>query len=143
VPVRHVAPGLPGEWLRTGDTYVKDADGYYACLGRTVGMLKPSGIRVSPAEVEARLLAHEAVAQAVVVAGHDGDGLEKPVAFVILRPGPAVTGTELIEFCREGLPSVKRPRTVVFTDAYPTTATGKVRRIELRALADAALADGD
>lgn len=132
-----------GEWLRTGDTYIKDADGYYACLGRTGDMLKPSGIWVSPAEVEARLLAHEAVAQAVVVAAHDADGLEKPVAFVILQPGRSVTEAELIEFCRQGLPSVKRPRKVVFTDGYPTTATGKVRRVELRGMAAAVLAPGD
>jgi benzoate-CoA ligase family protein len=131
-----------GEWLRTGDTYVRDADGYYACLGRTVDMLKPSGIWVSPAEIEARLLAHQAVAQAVVVAAHDADGLEKPVAFVILHPGQSVTEAELVEFCRQGLPSVKRPRKVVFTDAYPTTSTGKVRRIELRDLAAAALVPG-
>ena len=76
-----------GEWLRTGDTYVVDADGYYSCLGRTGDMLKASGIWVSPAEVEARLLAHDDVAQAVVVAANDTDGLEKPVAFVLLSPG--------------------------------------------------------
>ena len=103
-----------GEWLRTGDTYVQDADGYYACLGRTGDMLKASGIWVSPAEVEARLLAHPAVAQAVVVAAPDADGLEKPVAYVILQPGPTATEDELIEFCRAGLPSFKRPRKVVF-----------------------------
>jgi benzoate-CoA ligase family protein len=131
-----------GEWLRTGDTYVKNADSSYTCLGRTSDMLKPGGIWVSPAEVEARLLAHETVAQAAVVAAHDSDRLERLVAFVILLPGQSATEAELIEFCRQGLPSVKRPRTVVFTDAYPTTATGKVRRIELRALADAALAAG-
>ena len=56
-----------GEWLRTGDTYLRDPDGYYVCLGRTSDMLKVSGMWVSPAEVEARLLAHPAVAQAVVV----------------------------------------------------------------------------
>jgi acyl-coenzyme A synthetase/AMP-(fatty) acid ligase len=128
-----------GEWLRTGDTYVRDHDGYYTCLGRTGDMLKPSGIWVSPAEVETRLLAHDAVAQAIVVAAHDADGLEKPVAFVVLHPGRSATEAELIEFCRQGLPSVKRPRKVVFTDAYPTTATGKVRRVELRQLAAAAL----
>jgi acyl-coenzyme A synthetase/AMP-(fatty) acid ligase len=55
-----------GEWLRTGDTYVVDADGYYACLGRTGDMLKASGIWVAPAEVESRLLDHADVAQAVV-----------------------------------------------------------------------------
>ena len=131
-----------GEWLRTGDTYVRDADGYYACLGRTSDMLKPSGIWVSPAEVEARLLAHQAVAQAAVVAAHDSDGLERLVAFVILLPGQSVTEAELIEFCRQGLPSVKRPRKVMFTDAYPATATGKVRRVELREMAAAALVSG-
>jgi benzoate-CoA ligase family protein len=124
-----------GEWLRTGDTYVQDTDGYYICLGRTGDMLKASGVWVSPGEVEDRLLAHEAVAQAIVVAGLDPDGLEKPVAYVVLRPGAAATEAELIEFCRAGLPAYKRPRRVVFADAYPTTATGKIRRVELRAMA--------
>jgi benzoate-CoA ligase family protein len=134
-----------GEWLRTGDTYVRDADGYYACLGRTGDMIKASGIWVSPMEVEERLLSHPGVAQAVVVAATDADGLEKPVAYVIRAPGagdgagtagpavpPAVTEEELIAYCRAGLPSFKRPRAVVFTDGFPTTATGKIRRVELR-----------
>jgi len=129
-----------GEWLRTGDTYVRDADGYYECLGRTGDMLKASGIWVSPMEVEARLLAHPAVAQAVVVGAADVDGLEKPVAYVVLVPNSdaaaaPVTEAELVEFCRAGLPSFKRPRAVVFTEGFPTTATGKVRRVELRAMA--------
>jgi benzoate-CoA ligase family protein len=124
-----------GEWLRTGDTYVQDADGYYACLGRTGDMLKSSGIWVSPAEVEARLLAHPAVAQAIVVAAPDADGLERPVAYVVLEAGGAVTDTELAEFCRDGLPAFKRPRKIVFVGAYPTTATGKIRRVELRQMA--------
>ncbi len=124
-----------GEWLRTGDTYVEDADGSYRCLGRTGDMLKASGIWVSPAEVEGRLLAHDAVAQAVVVAARDGDGLEKPVAYVIRNSGVDVSEDDLIAFCRAGLPSFKRPRRIVFVDSYPTTATGKVRRVELRALA--------
>jgi benzoate-CoA ligase family protein len=124
-----------GEWLRTGDTYVRDADGYYACLGRTGDMLKASGIWVSPAEVEARLLAHPAVAQAIVVAAPDANGLEKPVAYVIAESRAAVTEDELIEFCRQALPSFKRPRKVVFVSSYPTTATGKIRRVELRRMA--------
>ena len=129
-----------GEWLRTGDTYVRDPDGYYACLGRTGDMIKASGIWVSPMEVEARLLAHPAVAQAAVVAARDTDGLEKPVAYVVLTPGRSAGEAELIEFCRDGLPSFKRPRAVVFTDGFPTTATGKVRRVELRKMAASVLA---
>ena len=124
-----------GEWLRTGDTYVQDVDGYYSCLGRTGDMLKASGIWVSPAEVEARLLAHDAVVQAVVVAAPDVDGLEKPVAYVQLHPQHPVTEDELVDFCRAGLPSFKRPRRVVFVETYPTTATGKIRRVDLRAQA--------
>jgi benzoate-CoA ligase family protein len=130
-----------GEWLRTGDTYIQDDSGYYTCLGRTGDMLKVSGMWLSPAEVEERLLAHETVAQAVVVAGLDGDGLAKPVAYVMLRPGTRATEDELIQFCRDGLPAFKRPRRVVFTDNYPTTATGKIRRVELRQMATALLAE--
>ncbi len=132
-----------GEWLRTGDTYVQDSDGYYACLGRTGDMLKASGIWVSPAEVEGRLLAHEAVAEAVVVAAPDTNGLEKPVAYVVLQPGHSVSEDDLIEFCRQGLPSFKRPRKVVFVPGYPTTATGKVRRVELRRMATTVLVPSD
>ena len=137
---RHV---FQGEWLRTGDTYVQDADGYYTCLGRTGDMLKVSGIWVSPAEVENRLHAHEAVAQAVVVVAPDADGLDKPVAYVVLWPGQATSEEALIEFCREGLESFKRPRKVIFVAGYPTTATGKVRRVELRAMAATVLLGPD
>jgi benzoate-CoA ligase family protein len=132
-----------GEWLRTGDTYVRDADGYYECLGRTGDMIKASGIWVSPMEVEARLLAHAAVGQAVVVAAPDADSLEKPVAYVVLAPGALVTEAELIEHCRAGLPSFKRPRAVVFIDGFPTTATGKIRRVELRTMAEGVLRSRD
>jgi benzoate-CoA ligase family protein len=124
-----------GEWLRTGDTYVRDSGGYYECLGRTGDMIKASGIWVSPMEVETRLLSHPAVDQAVVVAAPDPDGLEKPVAYVQLSAGGAVTEAELIEYCRDGLPSFKRPRAIVFTDGFPTTATGKIRRVDLRSMA--------
>jgi benzoate-CoA ligase family protein len=124
-----------GEWLRTGDTYVVDADGYYSCLGRTGDMLKASGIWVAPTEVESRLLDHADVAQAVVVAAADTDGLEKPVAFVQLNPGALADEETLIAFCRVGLPSFKRPRRIVFVTEYPTTATGKIRRVDLRAQA--------
>ncbi|MDA8070515.1 MAG: benzoate-CoA ligase family protein [Actinomycetota bacterium] len=129
-----------GEWLRTGDTYARDAEGYYQCLGRVGDMLKASGIWVSPSEVEERLMAHPAVAQAVVVAAPDADGLEKPVAFVILDAGAQATEEEVIEFCRQGLPSYERPRRVVFVTEYPTTATGKIRRVDLRAQAAPLLA---
>lgn len=130
-----------GEWLRTGDTYLRDPDGYYVCLGRTSDMLKVSGMWVSPAEVEARLLAHPAVTQAVVVSASDTDGLEKPVAYVITEKDQTVAEDELIEFCRAGLPSFERPRKVLFVGGYPVTATGKIRRVELRQMAATVLTE--
>jgi benzoate-CoA ligase family protein len=130
-----------GEWLRTGDTYVCDADGYYSCLGRKDDVLKVSGMWVSPGEVENRLLEHPSVAQAVIVAAPDSAGLDKPVAFIVTRPGQPVDDVALIEFCREGIESYKRPRKVVFIEAMPTTATGKIRRVELRAMAATLLLD--
>jgi acyl-CoA synthetase (AMP-forming)/AMP-acid ligase II len=68
--------------------------------------------------------------------------LEKPVAYVVLRAGKTVTEDDLVAFCRDGLPSFKRPRRIVFVDAYPTTATGKIRRVELRAMAATVLTGG-
>ncbi|NEA23879.1 benzoate-CoA ligase family protein [Actinomadura bangladeshensis] len=124
-----------GEWLRTGDTYVRDEDGYYTCLGRTGDMLKAGGIWVSPAEVEGRLLEHPAVAMAAVVGLPDADGLDKPVAAVVLKEGAAAEPAELIGFCRAGLASFKRPREVLIVDKLPTTPTGKLRRFAVRELA--------
>jgi benzoate-CoA ligase family protein len=129
-----------GEWLVTGDTYVRDEGGYYTCLGRTNDMLKASGIWLAPAEVEARLMRHEAVEQAVVVGATDADGLEKPVAFVIARRGVEVDEADLMAFCRDGLPPYARPRRILCVETFPTTATGKVRRVELRSQAAGLLA---
>ena len=129
-----------GEWLRTGDIYARDADGYYTCLGRSDDVLKVRGMWVSPAEVEIRLRAHPAVEQAVVVAVPDADGLDTAVACVVLRPGEQLTGEELVAFCRAGLAAFKRPRHVLFLDRLPLTATGKVQRFRLREQALAAIA---
>jgi benzoate-CoA ligase len=121
-----------GEWLRTGDTYVRNEDGTMSCLGRSDDMIKAAGIWVSPAEVEARLLEHPAVAEAAVVAVPDADGLDKPVACVVFLPGQRVEGAELIEFCRATLAAFKRPRQVVEVAELPKTATGKLRRHVVR-----------
>ncbi len=76
-----------GEWTHTGDTYIRDADGYYRYCGRSDDMLKVGGIWVSPFEVEEALIAHPAVLEAAIV-GHQGaDGLTKPRAFIVLQEG--------------------------------------------------------
>lgn len=123
-----------GEWLVTGDTYVQDSDGYYACLGRNTDMLKAGGIWVSPAEVEACLLAHPAVREAAVVGVSDDNGLDKPVGVVVLAANATVEEAELIGWCRDKMAHFKAPRHVVFVDDLPKTATGKLQRYKVRAL---------
>ena len=131
-----------GEWLRTGDTYVRSADGYYTCLGRSDDLLKAGGIWVSPAEVEDRLLQHPAVAQVAVVAVPDSNELDKPVACVVLAAGADVSAADLIQWCRDGLAAFKRPRAVLLVEDLPKTATGKVQRYRLREFARERLASG-
>jgi acyl-coenzyme A synthetase/AMP-(fatty) acid ligase len=121
--------------VRTGDTYVRSADGYYSSLGRTDDIIKAGGIWVSPTEVEERLRQHVDVTLVVVVSLPDADGLDKPVACVVLTPGSATTAEELVAFCREGLAAFKRPRHVLVFDELPTTATGKLQRFRVRELA--------
>jgi benzoate-CoA ligase family protein len=124
-----------GEWLCTGDTYVRSEDGYFSCLGRTNDMLKAGGIWVSPTEVEERLLQHAGVAEAAVVGVADSNELDKPVAFVVPVAGTDPTEAELVAWCRDGLAAFKRPRAVVMVSELPKTATGKVQRFRLRELA--------
>jgi len=123
-----------GDWVRTGDTYVRNADGTYTCMGRTNDLLKAGGIYVSPAEVEERLLAHPDVAEVAVVGARDADGLDKPVACVVPRAGSAVDAEALVAWCREGLAAFKRPRAVIGLTELPRTPTGKIRRNVLRDL---------
>jgi benzoate-CoA ligase family protein len=129
-----------GEWMRTGDQYVRGEDGAYSCLGRADDVLKVGGMWVSPAEVEARLMEHPSLAEAVVVGVPDADGLDKPVAYVVPRPGQRVDADELVAFCRAGLASFKRPRLVIEISELPKTGTGKIQRYRLRELATAQVA---
>ncbi|WP_448639617.1 benzoate-CoA ligase family protein [Geodermatophilus sp. URMC 63] len=124
-----------GEWVRTGDTYVRSPDGYFSSLGRTDDIIKAGGIWVSPTEVEERLRAHPDVTQAVVVPVPDETGLDKPVACVVLTPQAATGAEDLVAWCRDGLAAFKRPRHIVVFDELPTTATGKLQRFRIRELA--------
>jgi benzoate-CoA ligase family protein len=122
-------------WLDTGDTYIRDADGYYQYCGRSDDMLKVGGIWCSPFEIEARLIEHPQVLEAAVVGRADEDGLVKPEAFVVLNdPGDAsdALAEALSEHCRQGLARYKYPRWFDFVEALPKTATGKIQRFKLR-----------
>lgn len=122
-----------GEWMRTGDTYTRNEDGTYTCLGRQDDMLKVGGIWVTPSEVEDRILEFPGVAEVAVVGVPDADGLDKPVACVV-PVGGQLDPDAVIVWCRAGLASFKRPRAVLQVDELPKTATGKIRRNVLREL---------
>ncbi len=124
-----------GEWTYTGDTYTRDAEGYFRFQGRRDEMLKVSGVWVSPFEVEEALIAHEAVLEAAVIGRQDGDGLIKPKAFVILREGDwdrAALVPVLQAHVKERIGVWKYPRWIEFVDSLPKTATGKIQRFRLR-----------
>jgi benzoate-CoA ligase family protein len=129
---------IQGNWLRTGDKYTQDEDGYFWYAGRSDDMLKVGGQWVSPVEVENALIAHAAVLECGVVGHEDRDALTKPMAFVVLRDGAAASpelATELQQFVREQLAEYKRPRWVEFLAELPKTATGKIQRFKLREIA--------
>jgi benzoate-CoA ligase family protein len=121
-------------WIRTGDKYRLDADGYYWYAGRSDDMLKVSGMWVSPVEIEAALIEHPAVLEAAVVAREDGERLVKPAAYVVLREGTGndALAAELQKFVAQRLAAYKRPRWVEFLPDLPKTATGKIQRFKLR-----------
>jgi benzoate-CoA ligase len=126
---------IEGRWIRTGDKYYQDSDGYYWYAGRSDDMMKVGGIWVSPIEVENALVEHPAVLECGVGSRVDQDGLIKPYAFVVLRNGTPRTpelAAELQHFVRSRLAEYKRPRWVDFIDELPKTATGKVQRYKLR-----------
>jgi len=128
---------IEGNWIRTGDKYYQDADGYFWYAGRSDDMLKCSGVWVSPIEIEAVLIEHPAVQEAAVIGRKDEDELLKPAAYVLLKNGSTGTadlGRELQEFVLSRLPVFKRPRWVEFVDELPKTATGKLQRYKLREL---------
>jgi benzoate-CoA ligase len=132
LPVPSAATFRDG-WVRTGDKYLRRADGCFVYCGRRDDLLKVGGIYVSPMEVENALLAHPAVVEAAVVGAEDADRLIKPKAIVVVREPPSSQLADaLIAHVRTRLADYKRPRWVEFVDALPKTATGKIQRYKLR-----------
>ena len=123
-----------GHWTRTGDKYIRDADGRYTFCGRSDDMFKVSGIWVSPFEVESALITHPAVLEAAVVPEADPEGLLKPKAFVVLRADSNADGLHeaLKEHVKQKIGPWKYPRWIDVVDALPKTATGKIQRFKLR-----------
>jgi len=124
-----------GAWTRSGDKYVRNADGTYTYSGRSDDMLKVSGQYVSPFEVEATLAQHAAVLEAAVIGVADAEGLTRAKAFVVLKPGHSAgpqLEDELKSFVKTRLAPFKYPRQIEFIGELPKTSTGKIQRFRLR-----------
>ena len=121
-----------GGWTKSGDKYVRNADGTYTYGGRSDDMLKVSGIYVSPFEVEATLVQHPAVLEAAVIGVEDAEGLTKTKAFVVLKAGQDAGEDDLKLFVKDRLAPYKYPRQIEFVEELPKTATGKIQRFKLR-----------
>jgi acetyl-CoA synthetase len=129
------AAKFSGDWLLTGDTGVKDEDGRFRFIGRADDVITSSGYRIGPGEVEDCLLRHPAVAMAAAIGVPDALRTEVVTAVIVpapgIEPGPALAG-EIQNFVRLRLAAHLYPRRVVFAEALPMTATGKVMRAALR-----------
>ena len=121
-------------WFLTGDIGRVDEEGYFSIEERKKDMLKVSGFSVFPAEVEAIMYRHPAVAEVAVVGVADPYRGEDPLAFVVLKPDAKgnVSEDQIVDWCRTNMSVYKAPRQVRFIDALPKTATGKVLKRVLR-----------
>jgi acetyl-CoA synthetase/medium-chain acyl-CoA synthetase len=124
-----------GEWYLTGDRASRDDDGYLWFVGRADDVIISAGYRIGPFEVESALLEHPAVVESAVVASPDPVRGQVVKAFVVLAPGQE-PGSELVRALQDHVKRVtapyKYPREIEFVEALPKTASGKIRRVELR-----------
>ena len=122
-------------WLHTGDIAHFDADGYLFIVDRLKELIKYKGFQVPPAELEALLLTHPAVADAAVIGVPDAEAGELPVGFVVLKAGAQATDQEIMAFVAKQVAHYKQLRRVTFIDAVPKSASGKILRRLLRSAA--------
>ena len=123
-----------GEWWPTGDLVREDEDGYLWYEGRRDDLILSSGYRIGPFEVESALVSHPAVAEAAAVAAPDPERGAVVRAIVVLRDGEPSEelARELQEHCKRQTAPYKFPRILEFADELPKTASGKIKRAELR-----------
>ncbi|MFD9005486.1 AMP-binding protein [Streptomyces sp. NPDC059582] len=125
-----------GGWNVTGDTYVRDPDGYFRYVARADDMIISAGYNIAGPEVEDALLRHPDVVETAVVGRPDELRGQVVAAYVVLREGSSADAEALRAFVREELAPYKCPREIVFLDALPRTATGKLQRFRLRTEGD-------
>jgi 2-aminobenzoate-CoA ligase len=136
---KYVANG----WNITGDTYIRDAEGYFCYQARSDDMIVSAGYNIAGPEVEAALLAHPAVGECAVIGAADRERGQIVKAFVVLRPGfsPSPELTKVLqEHVKTEIAPYKYPRAIAYVAALPRTQTGKLQRFQLRQLEQAAMA---
>jgi len=122
----------PDGWLRTGDKGSMDEEGYIYLAGRGDDMIIRGGENISPEEIENALHSYPKIEEAAVIGIPDPEWGQEPRAVVVLKKGEAATAEEIMEYCRSRLAGFKRPRSIIFVDALPRNAMGKVLKKELR-----------
>ena len=122
----------PDGWNRAGDYVSVDSDGYFWFVSREDDIIKSSGYRIGPEEIEVTLATHPAVADVGVIGVHDDVRGQIAKAFVVLKSGQTATGDELIAFCKGKIATYKLPREVVVVNELPRTPTGKLLRRVLK-----------
>ncbi len=133
---QRTAQVMEGGYYRTGDVAHRDQDGYFTYVGRADDVFKSSDYRLSPFELESALIEHNAVAEAAVVPSPDAIRWNVPKAFITLKPGvlpSAEIAKDIFVFIKGRLGPYKRIRRIEFSD-LPKTISGKIRRVELRAV---------
>ena len=119
-------------WLKTGDVATIDADGHVTIVDRLKELIKYKGFQVAPAELEALLLTNPKIADVAVIGVSDEEAGEIPRAFVVLRPDQELTAAEVTDFMQDKVATYKVVHDVVFVDAIPKSASGKILRRLLR-----------
>jgi acyl-CoA synthetase (AMP-forming)/AMP-acid ligase II len=119
-------------WLRTGDLAVMDEKGYITVVDRLKDMIIKGGQNVYPNEIEQVLLTHPAVQQAAVIGVPDEKWGEEVKALIVLKADQTASDKDIMQFCRQNLAPMKRPKTVEFREQLPMNPTGKVLKKDLR-----------
>jgi 2-aminobenzoate-CoA ligase len=124
-------------WSLTGDAFSQDEEGYFRFVARNDDMIISAGYNIAGPEVEAALLAHEAVSECAVIELPDEERGQIVAAFVVLRPGvlpDEATAMRLQDHVKSNIAPYKYPRTVRFLEALPKTQTGKIQHFQLKSL---------
>jgi len=119
-------------WMHTGDLAIMDDDGYVKITGRIKDMILRGGENIGPLEIEEYLRTHEAISDTHVIGVPSYKYGEEVMAWIKLKDGQTVTETELVEYCKGQIATYKIPKYWKFVDSFPTTISGKIRKVEMR-----------